>query len=108
MRRHFQMGRLAAHLDVFVPQPEQLALRGAQEAVDEKLEHPHVMAGDLEAAFPGIFPPLPGAFAEWGTILADRPDLKPGIQRLDDGLATRMDRTAAAGNGVVPLAAARA
>lgn len=66
-------------------------------------------AGDgLDSAFPGIFPPLPGAFAKWGALLADRPDLKPGIQRLDDGLATRMDRTAAAGNGVVPLAAARA
>jgi DNA (cytosine-5)-methyltransferase 1 len=62
----------------------------------------------LDAAFPGIFPPLPGAFALWRDRLADRPDLKPCLQRLDDGLATRLDRTAAAGNGVVPLAAARA
>ncbi|PTX37869.1 hypothetical protein C8N34_14710, partial [Gemmobacter caeni] len=34
--------------------------------------------------------------------------LKPGIQRLGDGVATWLDRSAAAGNGVVPLAAARA
>ena len=40
-------------------------------------------------------------------ILA-RPDLKPGALRLDDGLASWLDRTAAAGNGVVPLAATRA
>jgi len=62
----------------------------------------------LDAPFPGIFPPLPGSFAEWRDRLLDRPDLEPSVQRLADGLATRLDRTAAAGNGVVPLAAARA
>lgn len=62
----------------------------------------------LEPAFPGLFPPLPGALAEWGDRLLDRPDLKPAVQRLGDGLASGLDRTAAAGNGVVPLAAARA
>jgi DNA (cytosine-5)-methyltransferase 1 len=66
-------------------------------------------AGDgLEPAFPGLFPPFPGAFEEWGVALAARPDLKPGVHRLDDGLASWLDRSAAAGNGVVPLAAARA
>lgn len=62
----------------------------------------------LDASGPGLFPPLPGAFAQWGVALDARPDLKPAIFRLDDGLASWMDRTAAAGNGVVPLAAARA
>lgn len=62
----------------------------------------------MDAAFPGLFPPLPGAFEEWGMALEARPDLKPGVHRLDDGLAAWLDRSAAAGNGVVPLAAARA
>lgn len=62
----------------------------------------------LDAAGPGLFPPVPGAFAQWGRALDARPDLKPALHRLDDGLASWLDRTAAAGNGVVPLAAARA
>lgn len=62
----------------------------------------------LDAPFPGLFPPLPGAFEEWGMALAARPELKPGLHRLDDGMASWLDRSAAAGNGVVPLAAARA
>lgn len=62
----------------------------------------------LDAAEPGLFPPLPGSLAAWGAALASRPDLKPCVFRLDDGVATWLDRTAAAGNGVVPLAAARA
>ena len=55
-----------------------------------------------------VFPPIPGDLAEWREALGERPDLEPGIHRLADGVATRMDRTAAAGNGVVPLAAALA
>lgn len=54
------------------------------------------------------FPPKPGDFALWRETLEKRPDLKPCLQRLADGLADRMDRSATAGNGVVPLAAARA
>lgn len=55
-----------------------------------------------------LFPPEPGCLAEWRETLRARPDLEPGIQRLADGVATRLDRSAAAGNGVVPLAAASA
>lgn len=62
----------------------------------------------LDAAGPGLFPPLPGAFAQWRVALDARPDLKPAVFRLDHGMASWLDRTAAAGNGVVPLAAARA
>ncbi|TWI89813.1 DNA (cytosine-5)-methyltransferase 1 [Gemmobacter caeni] len=62
----------------------------------------------LDTAAPALFPPMPGDFAEWGEALRRAPDLKPGIQRLGDGVATWLDRSAAAGNGVVPLAAARA
>ncbi|WP_323780188.1 DNA cytosine methyltransferase [Thalassovita sp.] len=54
------------------------------------------------------FPPEPGDIAKWRETLDQRPDLKPSLLRLDHGLASGMDRTAAAGNGVVPLAAARA
>lgn len=55
-----------------------------------------------------LFPPMPGEFAEWGEALRQNPERKPCIQRLDHGVATWLDRTAAAGNGVVPMAAARA
>ena len=62
----------------------------------------------LDAPCPGLFPPMPGDLAEWGETLRRAPQLKPGLQRLDDGVATWLDRSAAAGNGVVPMAAARA
>lgn len=55
-----------------------------------------------------IFAPGPGEFGLWRKTLKTRPDLKPCLQRLDDGLANGLDRSAAAGNGVVPMAAARA
>ena len=64
--------------------------------------------GRLDPAPAGFFPPMPGCLAEWGEVIGGRPELKPSLQRLDDGLASWLDRTAAAGNGVVPLAAARA
>ncbi|MDP2087200.1 MAG: DNA cytosine methyltransferase [Gemmobacter sp.] len=64
--------------------------------------------GWMDPAAPGLFPPMPGDLAEWRETLRRHPHLEPGIQRLDDGLATWLDRSAAAGNGVVPLAAARA
>ncbi|MBV1865617.1 MAG: DNA cytosine methyltransferase, partial [Rhodobacteraceae bacterium] len=55
-----------------------------------------------------LFPPLPGDIAEWREKLEKWPELKPCLLRLDDGLASAVDRNAAAGNGVVPMAAARA
>ncbi|CUH67956.1 Modification methylase BspRI [Thalassovita gelatinovora] len=55
-----------------------------------------------------FFAPGPGEFDLWGETLDRWPGLKPGLYRPDDGLASGLDRTAAAGNGVVPLAAARA
>ncbi|WP_281955498.1 DNA cytosine methyltransferase [Pseudophaeobacter arcticus] len=59
---------------------------------------------------PGLFPPMPGDFAGWGRTL-ERESVfpaQPCLQRLDDGVACGVDRSAAAGNGVVPMAAARA
>ncbi|MCI5097719.1 MAG: DNA cytosine methyltransferase [Rhodobacteraceae bacterium] len=55
-----------------------------------------------------LFAPGPGEFELWGETLNRWPGLKPGVYRPVDGLAFGLDRSAAAGNGVVPLAAARA
>jgi DNA (cytosine-5)-methyltransferase 1 len=68
----------------------------------------HDAGGGLDAPAPELFPPMPGDLVEWGKTLGRSPGLKPGIHRLGDGVATWLDRSAAAGNGVVPLAAARA
>lgn len=51
-------------------------------------------------------PPGPGEFEGWEQVLARRTDLQPCLQRLDDGMAYRMERSRAGGNGVHPLAAA--
>lgn len=53
-----------------------------------------------------IFPPGPGEFQEWDRILHRRPDLQPALLRSDDGVADRVERSRAAGNGVCSLAAA--
>lgn len=68
----------------------------------------HDDGSGLGSAAPSLFPPMPGDLAEWRETLRRTPELKPSLQRLDDGVATWLDRSAAAGNGVVPLAAARA
>lgn len=55
-----------------------------------------------------LFPPAPHQFERWAEILDWRPDLQPELFGLDHGLANRVDRSDAAGNGVVSLAAAHA
>lgn len=55
--------------------------------------------GDPIAPFP------PGSNGDWSEISTS---LKPAICRMADGLANRVDRIRACGNGVVPLAAAYA
>jgi DNA (cytosine-5)-methyltransferase 1 len=55
-----------------------------------------VLAGD--AGFP-LWPPLPTDFQAWDDI---RADLKPLIPRTSDGLADRVERIRATGNGQVP------
>jgi DNA (cytosine-5)-methyltransferase 1 len=58
------------------------------------------------------FPPGPKDFDAWRRILEHDEKLAPSIEsdihRMDDGLASRVDRLRACGNGVVPLVAAYA
>ncbi|TRA97053.1 MULTISPECIES: DNA cytosine methyltransferase [Agrobacterium] len=55
-----------------------------------------------------LFAPPPSHFERWASILDQYPDLQPELFGLDHGMADRMDRSDAAGNGVVSLAAAYA
>ncbi|MGD9476161.1 DNA cytosine methyltransferase [Shinella sp. G-2] len=55
-----------------------------------------------------VFALPPSDFAGWAEILGRRPDVQPAFFGLADGVADRMDRSDAAGNGVVSLAAAYA
>jgi DNA (cytosine-5)-methyltransferase 1 len=59
-----------------------------------------------------LFPPGPGDIDGWRRVLEHRPDLAPAVEprvrRVADGLAGRLDRLRACGNGVVPLEAAYA
>lgn len=55
-----------------------------------------------------LFPPPPFDHQAWATVLAQRRDLQPGLLGLEHGVAAGMERRHAAGNGVVPLAAALA
>jgi hypothetical protein len=75
-------------------------------SLDAVLGHPDRLG--LDPCPVPVFAPAPGEFREWGEILDSRPGLKPCLYRPSDGLAHGLDRAAAAGNGVVPMAAARA
>lgn len=55
-----------------------------------------------------LFAPAPFEVGRWSEILTRHHDLQPEILRLDHGVADRLDRSDAAGNGVVSLAAAHA
>ncbi|MEP3344695.1 MAG: DNA cytosine methyltransferase [Hyphomicrobiales bacterium] len=55
-----------------------------------------------------LFAPAPFEVGSWSEVLARHPDLQPELLGLDHGVADRVDRSDAAGNGVVSLAAAHA
>lgn len=77
--------------------------------VDPYMAVDALVRGDPKEQFSlPIFPPPPHHFADWATVLKRRPDLQPELFGLDDGLANRLERSDAAGNGVVSLAAAYA
>lgn len=61
------------------------------------------VAGEYELP---LFAPGPGELQIWEGLLDRRPDLQPAIFRADNGMADRVDRTRAAGNGVCALEAA--
>ena len=52
-----------------------------------------------------LFAPSPSD-PRWPAIIAAAPQLEPAVRRVADGLANRVDRLRACGNGVVPLVAA--
>ena len=70
-------------------------------------KEPSGHAGLGSGALELLFAPGP-ADARWPTILARSPQLEPAVRRMAHGLADRVDRLRAGGNGVVPLAAALA
>jgi DNA (cytosine-5)-methyltransferase 1 len=90
------------------PQSDGQADRNQERGDGLVLAAPAPPCGGLVGHEPGLFPPLPGRLAEWGEVLERRPDLEPCLHRLDDGLAPWVEQSVAAGNGVVPMAAARA
>ncbi|KAE9625121.1 DNA cytosine methyltransferase [Parasedimentitalea maritima] len=118
---------ILAHSNLFDNEPKNLyngitnrhSLQTRQECVGDPNRSKGVRSGldanvglsgcsRLETKAVPLFPPLPHNFVEWGEVLARSPDLKPSLYGLGDGLAHGLDRAAAAGNGVVPMAAARA
>lgn len=54
----------------------------------------------------GMFAPGPSELQKWERLLHDEPGLQPAVPRTADGLADRVERSRAAGNGVCSLAAA--
>jgi DNA (cytosine-5)-methyltransferase 1 len=90
------------------PKPDRHSNRPVQTKPDlDVVLGPNARSG-LERRNLPMFPPAPSDIAKWRKTLDERPELKPCLHRLDDGMVGRVDRHAAAGNGVVPLAAAHA
>lgn len=82
--------------------------RGGQELERDVAGVPgHGLDAGTDAGLP-LFPPRPGDHQAWERVLAGRMDLEPCLPGLADGLAHRVERYHAAGNGVCPLAAALA
>lgn len=78
-------------------------------ALDEHLDADSSLWGPTNESLQlPVFAPPPSHFERWAEILERRPDLQPELFGLDHGMADRMDRSDAAGNGVVSLAAAYA
>ncbi|SMP07081.1 DNA cytosine methyltransferase [Roseibium denhamense] len=72
-------------------------------AIDPELECSSSGRGELP-----LFAPAPFEVGVWSEILDGHADLQPELLGLDHGVADRVDRSDAAGNGVVSLAAAHA
>ncbi|RJG46428.1 DNA cytosine methyltransferase [Mesorhizobium sp. DCY119] len=84
------------------------ARQGRQGVDDDLPDHEGLRRGPVRGVSLPLFAPAPFEFDRWDAVLAGRPDLQPELLGLADGMADRMDRALAAGNGVVSLAAAYA
>ena len=83
--------------------------REGRAPLDTHLAADQSVRGEADETFQlPVFALPPSEFAGWAEILDQRPDLQPELFGLADGLADRVDRSDAAGNGVVSLAAAYA
>ena len=87
-------------------QPEGLTI-GASDAGDQLVSALDcAQNGGMGGSALPIFAPPPGDFSSWHRALQQRPELEPCLHGLDHGMADRVERSAAAGNGVAPMAAA--
>ena len=79
-------------------------LQGRQSTRQGAYKLPTGQSGaEMELPF---FAPGPNDERRWSGILEANPSLEPAICRMADGMAHRLDRLRACGNGVVPLQAA--
>lgn len=67
-------------------------------------------AEDQDCSQPGVppFPPAPDLHDTWDNVLRLSPGSEPCVRGMVDGMATRLDRLRACGNGVVPAVASLA
>jgi DNA (cytosine-5)-methyltransferase 1 len=76
--------------------------------LDSPLASSQISGLDCERSKLPLFAPGPGELQAWEELLSVHPDAQPAVLRTRDGVASRMDRTRGAGNGVCSLAAALA
>ena len=90
-----------------LPQPRQLtqSLHSTSNAIEQTNRPDHAGKPARGNETNAIWPPKPLELDTWDNV---EPDLKPTVCRMADGMAYRVDRLRACGNGVVPLAAAYA
>ncbi len=79
------------------PERDQWEGRGVRETVGGDVE-----SGLARGSWASPFPPGPDDLDGWRQLLIERPDVEPAIRRDAHGLAGRVDRLRALGNGVVP------
>jgi len=82
-------------------------LGGRQREPGQRPEGRAPVSGAGGTALP-LFPPGPDDLDAWRQVLEIDPSLEPAIRGVAHGLASRVDRLRACGNGVVPLQAAYA
>lgn len=74
--------------------------------LDNVVDHAPTTRPRAGGAARPVFAPGPAELQAWRDVLDQEPDLQPAVLRVADGLADRLDRSRAVGNGVCSLAAA--